>query len=299
VKQWPGKEHMYPAARAYRPEVYEHHKLNIVGIDGVAAWLEQWHSLLWYRSGFNSDIKCDYITNNIAEVFNNWIKDYKDLPICELVDKIRVIIMELFFRRRWIGERLYEKILPSIINILRARTRGFGHLSLIKGDHYCAEVQDNNNVLAKHIVKGDIKYCSCLEWQHTGNPCQHALVIIIAQQLRDVGMEHFVDDYFSVKKFKKAYARRVEQLGDRSFWPKVQIAADVGAPIGKRPVGRQRKNRIKGCLEGGSGKKPEKAKKMICGKFKCLNCDELGHRKNSPKCPLNGTKKRQVILMSP
>jgi hypothetical protein len=26
-------------------------------------------------------------------------------------------------------------------------------------------------------------------------------------------MEHFVDNYFSVKKFKKAYARRVEQLG--------------------------------------------------------------------------------------
>jgi hypothetical protein len=64
-------------------------------------------------------------------------------------------------------------------------------------------------------------------------------------------MEHFVDDYFSVEKFQKAYARRMEQLGDQSFWRKVQIAADVDAPIGKRPVGRQRKNRIKGCLEGG------------------------------------------------
>jgi hypothetical protein len=37
----------------------------------------------------------------------------------------------------------------------------------------------------------------------------------------------------------------------------VQIAVDVGAPIGKRPVGRQRKNRMKECFEGGSGKKPE------------------------------------------
>jgi hypothetical protein len=72
--------------------------------------------------------------------------------------------MELFFRRRWIGEGLHEKILPSILNILRACTTGLDHLSLIKGDHYYAEVQDNNNVLAKHIVKGDIKYCSCLEW---------------------------------------------------------------------------------------------------------------------------------------
>jgi hypothetical protein len=67
-------------------------------------------------------------------------------------------------------------------------------------------------------------------------------------------MEHFVDDYFSVK-FKKTYARRIEQLGERSMWPKVDVEAVVGAPLGKRPVGRQRKNRIKGFLEGGSGKK--------------------------------------------
>jgi hypothetical protein len=44
------------------------------------------------------DIKCDYITNNIAEIFNNWVNDHKDLSICELADKIRVKIMELFLR---------------------------------------------------------------------------------------------------------------------------------------------------------------------------------------------------------
>jgi predicted RNA-binding Zn-ribbon protein involved in translation (DUF1610 family) len=84
----------------------------------------------------------------------------------------------------------------------------------------------------------------------------------------------------------------------------VEIATDVGAPLSKRAVGRQRKNKIKGCLEGGSGKKlseneTEKAKKLIRGKFKCPNCGELGHRKNSPKCRLNGTKKKQVLHMSP
>jgi hypothetical protein len=115
-------------------------------------------------------------------------------------------------------------------------------------------------------------------------------------------MDYFMDEYFSVDKFKKAYARRVEHIGDRSFWPQVSIAREVGAPLSKRPVGRQRKNRIKDCLEGGSSKKPsanekEKEKKLIREKFKCPNCNELGHRKNSPKCPLNGTKKRQVFSL--
>jgi hypothetical protein len=40
--------------------------------------------------------------------------------------------------------------------------------------------------------------------------------------------------------------------------------------------------------------KMRKQKKMIRGKYKCPNYGDLGHRKNSPKCPLNGTKKRQV-----
>jgi hypothetical protein len=74
-----------------------------------------------------------------------------------------VMLMDLFFRRRRIGEMLNGKILPSIMNILNARSRGLGHLSLVKGDYYSVEVQDNNNVLSKHIVKADLKYCSCLE----------------------------------------------------------------------------------------------------------------------------------------
>jgi hypothetical protein len=42
----------------------------------------------------------------------------------------------------------------------------------------------------------------------------------------------------------------------------------------------------------------KKAKKLVRGKFKCLNCHEPGHRKNSHMCPLNGTKKRQVLDIS-
>jgi hypothetical protein len=98
IKQFLRKKHMYPTAWAYMHEVHEQHKANVVEIDSFIAWIKLNHPLLWYQSGFNMDIKCDYITNNIAEVFNNWVKDHKDLPICELADKIRVKIMEFFLR---------------------------------------------------------------------------------------------------------------------------------------------------------------------------------------------------------
>jgi transposase-like protein len=113
IKQFAGQEHMYPAAWAYRADVYEHHVGNVLGNDGVHAWFKEWHSLLWYRSGFNPAIKCDYITNNIIEVFNNWIKDYKDLPVCELANKIRMMLMELFFG----GEGLVRSSLERFFHL--------------------------------------------------------------------------------------------------------------------------------------------------------------------------------------
>ncbi|KAF0896656.1 hypothetical protein E2562_026769 [Oryza meyeriana var. granulata] len=66
-------------------------------------------------------------------------------------------------------------------------------------------------------------------------------------------MEDFVHEYYSVENFRKAYARLIEPLRDKTKWPKVNLELPVVAPLGKRSVGRQKKNRIKSCLEGGSG----------------------------------------------
>jgi hypothetical protein len=174
VKSYSGSEHMYPAARAYRSEVFEHHVSHVRSVPKIAEYLDQHHKFLWYRSGFNPAIKCDYITNNMAEVFNNWVKDHKDLPVCDLADKIREMTMELFHRRR-IGARLQGLILPSVIATLKSQTRGLGHLTIVKSDNYLAEVRDSTNCLTKHVVKAESRQCSCEEWQHTGKPCQHGL----------------------------------------------------------------------------------------------------------------------------
>ena len=65
------------------------------------------------RYAFNPNIKCDYITSNLAEVFNNWIKDWKDFFVVELADKLREMIMVLWAKRRKISERLMGEDPPS------------------------------------------------------------------------------------------------------------------------------------------------------------------------------------------
>jgi hypothetical protein len=107
----------------------------------------------------------------MAESFNNWIKDTKSMPVCELTDKLREKIMELFHRRRQIGRMFEGKILPPVLRVLKAQTRGLDHLSYVKGDNYVAKVRDNNDCHSKFVVMALDKECQCEEWQHTGLPC--------------------------------------------------------------------------------------------------------------------------------
>jgi hypothetical protein len=107
VKRFGGDifSNMYPAARAYRPGVSQYFYNQVVeASEDAKKWLEMYHNLKWKRSEFNPAIKCDYITNNLAEVFNNWVKDWKYLPVVELADKCRELIMILWQKRRRIVE---------------------------------------------------------------------------------------------------------------------------------------------------------------------------------------------------
>lgn len=92
IKSHAGLEHMYLAATTYRKEVYEHHISQVHSVAKIAQYLDQHHKFLWYMSGFNPAIKCDYITNDMAKVFNNWIKYHKYHPVCDLTKKIREMI---------------------------------------------------------------------------------------------------------------------------------------------------------------------------------------------------------------
>ena len=80
---------MWPVVRAYFPGKYNYFMDKVLGSSArVGPWLQEHHKLLWARSKFYTDIKCDYINNNLAESWNAWIKEFKDLPLYCTVDAI-------------------------------------------------------------------------------------------------------------------------------------------------------------------------------------------------------------------
>ena len=128
-------QYRWPAARAYTEEKYKRLMAKVVvGSTDILPWLNEHHKLLWARSKFSTDIKCDYINNNLAECWNAWIKHLKDLPLDSLADAIRIKTMVLFEKRRKISLALTGVILPAVIHQLNATSKGLDHLQVTKGN---------------------------------------------------------------------------------------------------------------------------------------------------------------------
>jgi len=128
--------------------------------------------------------------------------------------------MVLWNKRRIIAYRLPEgRILPAIMVQLKANTRGLGHLKIVPCSNWRADVWDHSSRAKRHIIKLHQRTCTCLEWQHTGKPCQH--VLAYATRQRGVDLEQFVHDYYSVNRFMAAYGREIEPMTDKTQWPHV------------------------------------------------------------------------------
>ena len=290
VKQFQGPAfgRMYPAARTYQLEYYEYLMNKMYAVSKkVKPYLDKHHSLIW-MSRFSEEIKCEHIANNVAEVWNRWVKDIKDLPVAELANTLRSKFMELYGRRRKIGETFQgHMMLPIVVRQLNVLNRNLGHLKVQEGDRDEAEVTEitTTHKVIRQVVNLKNQTCSCREWQVSGKPCPHDLALIITT--RNSKMEDFLHPYFSVYHFRLAYAGIIKPLPDKSQWPKVELGYKLLPPLAKRAVGRQRKNRIPGCLES----KGDKSKTKGAWKVQCKTCFQHGHRSSSPKCPMNGPKK--------
>ena len=86
-------------------------------------YIRQRHTKLWSRSQFSTICKVDYVTNNLAESFNNWIKDHKLLNLDDFMDKIRQLIAVKWHKRRKVSMKLEGLILPHIIKRLKEKSR--------------------------------------------------------------------------------------------------------------------------------------------------------------------------------
>jgi hypothetical protein len=182
-------------------------------------YLKQNHKKLWSRSQYRFDSKVDYVTNNLAESFNNWIKKDKGKHIDDLLDTFRQKLLIKWNIRKKVAKKFEGKILPHIVKKLREDSYNLDIDVITEGDgiaELCAK--GSSDRAFKFVVNLKERTCACKKWQGTGIPCRHAIAYITS--IPGAKLEDYVDDCYSVERFRAAYEGVIPSIPNKIMWPK-------------------------------------------------------------------------------
>lgn len=186
------------------------------------------------------------MTNNLAECFNNWIKNHKFLNLDDFMDKLRQLLMTKWNQRRKILRKLDGLILLHIIKELNERSREL-NLEVEECLEEVAEVTVMGGSGFRFVVNLHDRTCSCRQWQVSGIRCNHALAFITS--LTNEPIEKYVDFYYSIEKFRIAYSQLIPAMPDKTQWPKATHDFFMHPPLLKVVAGRPKTERFKGNSE--------------------------------------------------
>jgi hypothetical protein len=113
--------------------------------------------------------------------------------------------------RKKIGDVLQGDKLPAVVQQVVNRSRNLTHLSIEKTSLWGAKVRDIKTG-RRHVVNTKEHECTCLEWQHNGKPCEHAILFLASKP--KLNMHPYLHEYYSIAKFKAAYATPIKTLTD-------------------------------------------------------------------------------------
>jgi hypothetical protein len=270
-KRYSGKvfeDHLWASSYSWSPYMFEKHYQAMAEAKPEAMkYLQQEHKKLWTRSQFGTLSKVDYVTNNLAESFNNWIKGDKVKNLDDLMDTIRQKLLIKWNNRKKVAKQFQGKILPHIMQKLRENSYNLDIEVITASPEGVAEVCAKGGTGFRFVVSLPDRTCSCRAWQGSGIPCKHAIAYITS--IPGAKLEDHVDDYFSVNRFRVAYEGSIPSIPDKSMWPKATHGFFMHPPLLKSTGGR-RKNRMKSAAEGGNGKKKGKS-------HECPICHTFGH----------------------
>lgn len=243
---------MWAAARAYVPDRFEAAMREMQAISPEAhAWLRAIPTNLWARHTFSIRTKCELLSNNICESFNQYIKEARQEPILTMFEAIRRQIMCRFHeKRQWI-RKVRSRICPKIVEKIEEYKYQVPFFECWESGSGLWEVAEPTKTYVISINEGT---CTCKEWDMTGIPRVHACVAIVNS---DREPADYVDDWYTVETYKRAYMNLIVPVPDQSKW--VDSKSDpVSPPFLRKAPGRPKKKRRKGSDENQQSNKVSK-----------------------------------------
>ncbi|GJS19595.1 hypothetical protein Tco_0448227 [Tanacetum coccineum] len=151
----------------------------------------------WSRAFFRTDRVCVAVENGISECFNSLIVEARRKPIINMLEDIRIGLMERMQRMREKHAKWADGICP---NIRKKNWR------VVPSGESRFEVR---NGYEGFKVDERLRTCTCRGWQLTGIPCQHGLAALYFLYREP---KEYVSEWYRKDKFVSAYSNYIEGL---------------------------------------------------------------------------------------
>lgn len=205
------------------------------------------------------------MTTNMAESWNNAIKESRKLPVCALVKALYYKVISYFEQRRVeiekeaVNGNEFTKHANKVMNKWKEHATGH-HVKKINRNTSVFEVMTKKHGLKggkKQIVHLQERTCTCNKWQIYQIPCSHVFACCAS-----VGMQYtsFVSEWYKLENAKKIYAGHFEPIPDKKAWPLLidfpTLIPDDDIP---RKSGRRKSTRYKNVMDYQSTRKDNEA----------------------------------------
>ncbi|XP_038972954.1 uncharacterized protein LOC120105004 [Phoenix dactylifera] len=202
------------------------------------------------------------MTSNVAECFNSWILEARHLPIPQMVDHIRLQIMQMMHERRNQGYSIQTHLCPDAEKVLHKNAEDGRRLSMFTSNIMIYDVKDTN-----YSCKVDLQNCSCScgEWRIFGMPCKHACACI---EKAGRSLYQFTDIWFQAELYRTTYAEAINPIPDIEEPHSASEEIHILPPMKKTRTGRPKKKRRPSQVE-------------LVRDMRCGRCGKLGHNRRT------------------
>ncbi|KAL2898490.1 Endoplasmic reticulum oxidoreductin-1 [Bienertia sinuspersici] len=163
----------------------------------------------WTKHKFNVATKCDSNKCNFVENFNATLGIERCRPVLTLLEGIkRNTMVRLATRRQKCEEWTRTDLCPNIVQRVQKLCQNSRtcHSYLSSAGEF--EVFEGKSYLPVNLNN---QTCACGQWQISGIPCRHGMRAILDSKLDP---HAFVDEWFSVRRYKAAYANGIKSIPD-------------------------------------------------------------------------------------
>lgn len=284
------KNILWQAARASRVVDFERVMKDLASKDKSAfQWLAKRPAAHWCRSYFSANSQCDTLLNNMCESFNALILRPRSLPIIDMLEAIRMILMKRLHVKRDKMAKYKGQICPNIQRqIEELKKKAMEYIAHWNGE---AQFEIESSYGDKFKVHLGESTCSCRRWQLSGIPCAHAI-----SEMYYLGYtpEDYVASWYSKETYMRVYSYLMETMDGNESWPQSAkpnlLPPDVEKMTGRPKLYKRRKQPGE---NSGKDVPPPLSKTTITriGKLgrqgvimTCSHCHQQRH--NAKGCPL-------------